>query len=144
MCRRRFPMASARPGGLHSSKFSRESRVSLVTDRRERHFTTATTAEKYHVHEFLESWMRTLAPPELSAAIMDLCKRYSVDLKRLSRAAAMDWNDLAKLAADPNATFGSATVNYSALSSLKDGAALREMTMGKAVAETALQRQIRH
>jgi len=123
---------------------ARESRVSLVTDRRERHFTTATTAEKYHVHEFLESWMRTLAPPELSAAIMDLCKRYSVDLKRLSREAAMDWNDLAKLAADPNVTFGSATVNYSALSSLKDAVALREMTMGKAVAETAFQRQIRH
>src|SRR6266480_5462079 len=96
---------------------ARESRVSLVIDRRERHFTTATTTEKSRVHEFLESWMRTLAPPELSAAIMDLCKRYSVDLKRLSREAAMDWYDLAKLAADPNVTFGSATVNYSALSS---------------------------
>jgi peptidoglycan/xylan/chitin deacetylase (PgdA/CDA1 family) len=123
---------------------ARESRVSLVIDRRERHFTTATTTEKSRVHEFLESWMRTLAPPELSAAIMDLCKRYSVDLKRLSREAAMDWSDLAKLAADRNVTFGSATVNYSALSSLKDAAALREMRMGKAVAETALQRGIRH
>ncbi len=123
---------------------AREGRVSLVIDRRERHFTTMTTAEKYHVHEFLESWMRTLAPPDLSAAIMDLCKRYSVDLKKLSREAAMDWSDLAKLAADPNVTFGSATVNYYALASLKDAVALREMTMGKAVAETALQREIRH
>src|SRR5436853_7394949 len=102
--------------------------------------TSGTAAEKYHVHEFLEGWMRTLAPPELSAAIMDLCKRYSVDLKKLSREAAMDWSDLAKLAADRNVTFGSATVNYSALSSLKDAAALREMRMGKAVAETALHR----
>jgi peptidoglycan/xylan/chitin deacetylase (PgdA/CDA1 family) len=121
-----------------------ESRVSLVIDRKERHFGTRTTAEKYRVHEFLESWLRTLPPPELSAAIMDLCKRYSVDLMELSREASMDWGDLTRLAADPNVTFGSATVNYSALSNLKDSAALREMTMGKAVAETAFQRDIRH
>jgi peptidoglycan/xylan/chitin deacetylase (PgdA/CDA1 family) len=123
---------------------ARESRVSLVIDRKERHFGTRTTPDKYVVHEYLESWLRTLAPPDLSAAIMDLCKRYSVDLEKLSREAAMDWGDLATLAADPNVTIGSATVNYSALSSLKDTAALREMTMGKAVAETAFRRDIRH
>jgi peptidoglycan/xylan/chitin deacetylase (PgdA/CDA1 family) len=123
---------------------ARESRVNLVIDRKERHFGTRSTAEKYLVHEFLESWMRTLAPPELSAAIKDLCKRYTVDLEKLSREAAMDWSDLARLAADPNVTIGSATVNYSALSNLKDAAALREMTMGKAVAEAAFQNNIRH
>lgn len=56
----------------------------------------------------------------------------------------MDWGDLAKLAADPKVTLGSATVNYPVLSNLKDAAALREMTMGRAVAEAALQRKIRH
>ena len=56
----------------------------------------------------------------------------------------MDWADLAKLAADPMVTIGSATVNYPVLSNLKDSAALREMTMGKAVAETAFHRNIRH
>jgi peptidoglycan/xylan/chitin deacetylase (PgdA/CDA1 family) len=123
---------------------ARESRVSLVIDRKERHFTTRATAEKYRVYEYIESWIRTLPPPELSAAIKDLCKRYSVDLEKLSREAALDWSDLARLAADPNVTIGSATVNYTALSNLKDAAALREMTMGKAVAETAFQRNIRH
>ena len=39
--------------------------------------------------------------------------------------ASLDWQDLAKLAADPNVTFGSATVNYSALSSLRDADAER-------------------
>ena len=52
----------------------------------------------------------------------------------------MDWDDLAKLAADPLVTIGSATVNYPALSNLKEADAQREMTMGKAVAETALRR----
>ena len=46
----------------------------------------------------------------------------------------MDWDDLARLAADPLVTIGSATVNYPVLSNLKDADAEREMTMGRAVA----------
>ena len=79
--------------------------------------------------------MRSLPPADLSSAINDLCKRYSVDLAALSREASMDWDDLAKLAADPLVTIGSATVNYPVLSNLKDADAQREMTMGKAVAQ---------
>ena len=56
----------------------------------------------------------------------------------------MDWADLAKLAADPLVTIGSATVNYIALANMKDSAASREMAMGKAVAEAAFHREIRH
>jgi len=88
--------------------------------------------------------MRSLAPSDLSSAIKDLCMRYGVDLAAVSREALLDWNDLAELAADPLVTFGSATVNYPVLSNLKDAAALREMTMGRAVAEAALQRDVRH
>src|SRR6202165_1285992 len=88
--------------------------------------------------------MRTLAPAELSTAIKDLCTRYSVDLAALSRDASMNWDDLTTLAADPNVTIGSATVNYPVLSNLKDAAALREMTMGRAVAQAALHRDLKH
>ena len=56
----------------------------------------------------------------------------------------MDWADLARLAADPNATIASATVEYPVLSTMKDADAMREMTMGKRVAETALHREVRH
>jgi peptidoglycan/xylan/chitin deacetylase (PgdA/CDA1 family) len=123
---------------------ARENRVSLVIDRKELHFNIATAAEKYQLHAFLEGWMRTLPAPALSAAINDLCKRYSVDLAALSRDAVMDWSDLATLAADPRVTIGSATVNYPVLSNLKDDVALREMTMGMAVARTAFHRDVRH
>ena len=123
---------------------AKESRLALMIERSERHFGIATTSEKYELFEFLSSWMRTLTPPDLSAAINDLCKRYSVDLASLSRAAAMDWSDLTRLAADPNVTIGCQTVNSPALSNLKGPAALREMTMGRAVAETALRRDVRH
>ncbi len=123
---------------------ARENRVRLVIDRQERDFNIANTSEKVHVYEFLSGWMRSLAPPDLSFAINDLCKRYSVDLAALSREAAMDWGDLEKLSADPLVTFGSATVNSPVLSNLKDAAALREMTMGRAVAQAAFHRDVRH
>jgi peptidoglycan/xylan/chitin deacetylase (PgdA/CDA1 family) len=122
----------------------RENRLSLVIDRREHHYTIRTTLEKVQAYEFLSSWMRTLPPPDLSFAINDLCKRYSVDLATLSRSASMDWDDLTKLAADPLVTIGSATVNYPVLTNLKDADAQREMAMGKAVAEAAFRRGIHH
>jgi peptidoglycan/xylan/chitin deacetylase (PgdA/CDA1 family) len=123
---------------------ARENRLSLVMDRKEQHFDIRHASEKYELYEFLEGWMRALAPPDLSAAIKDLCTRYSVDLAALSRKASMDWGDLATLAADPNVTIGSATVNYPVLSNLKDAVALREMMMGRAVAQAAFNRDIRH
>ncbi len=123
---------------------ARESRLSLMIGGNERHFAIGSTSEKYELFEFLEGWMRSLAPGDLSAAINDLCKRYSVDLAKLSREASMDWVDLSKLAADRLVTIGSATVNYPVLSVLKDAAASREIAMGKAVAEAAFRREVRH
>jgi peptidoglycan/xylan/chitin deacetylase (PgdA/CDA1 family) len=119
-------------------------RLSLVIDRKEMHFDIGDAAGKYQAYDFLESWLRSLPPPELSSAINDLCQRYSVDLAALSREASMDWSDLAKLAADPRATIGTATVNYPILANMKGAAALREMTMGAAVARTAFHRDVRH
>ena len=123
---------------------AREQRIHLIIDRKERRFATGSVPEKNATFEFLASYMQTLPPSDLSLAIHDLCKRYSVDIEALSRTASMDWDDLAKLSADPLVTIGSATVNYHALSNLREADARREMTMGKAVAETALRRPIHH
>ena len=122
----------------------KEPRLSLVVDRAERHFGIRSLDEKNDTFEFLSSWLRQLAPADLSAAINDLCKRYSVDLLALTREAMMDWEDLSRLAADPLVTIGSATVNYRVLSNLRDVDAQREMTMGKAVAESAFHREVKH
>jgi peptidoglycan/xylan/chitin deacetylase (PgdA/CDA1 family) len=140
-----FPDGVGEPWWLALEEvIGRESRVGLMVDGSEQHFTVNTAAEKHELYALLEEWMRSLAPSELSAAVNDLCKRYSVDLAKLSRAAFMDWSDLAKLAADPLVTIGSTTVNYPVLANLKDDAAAREITMGKAVAENAFHRRIRH
>jgi peptidoglycan/xylan/chitin deacetylase (PgdA/CDA1 family) len=123
---------------------ARVNRLSLVMDRNEQRFDIAAVSDKYQLYDFLWNWMRSLSPSDLSRAINDLCKRYSVDLAALTRAAFMDWGDLAQLAADPAVTIGSATVNYPVLSSLNDAVALREMTMGMAVAQAAFRRDVRH
>ncbi|MEK9282367.1 polysaccharide deacetylase family protein [Bradyrhizobium sp. ISRA442] len=123
---------------------ARESRISLMMGEKEQRFVVTSVADKQALFTFIESWLRTLPPADLSAAVHDLCTRYGIDLAAISREASMDWQDLAKLAADPNVTFGSATVNYPVLANMKDPAALRELTMGKAVAEAAFGREIRH
>jgi peptidoglycan/xylan/chitin deacetylase (PgdA/CDA1 family) len=123
---------------------ARENRLSLVIDRKERRFNIGSASEKYQLYDFLCGWMRSLPPSDISSAINDLCTRYSVNLAAVSREASMDWSDLAKLAADPKVTIGSATVNYPVLSNLKDAAALRDMTMGRAVAQAAFHRDVRH
>jgi peptidoglycan/xylan/chitin deacetylase (PgdA/CDA1 family) len=140
-----FPDGLGEPWWLAlEAVIARENRISLVMDRKEQRFNISTTPEKYQLYEFLEGWMRSLTPSDLSSAIKDLCTRYSVDLAALARDAWMDWDDLTRLAADPLATIGSATVNYPDLSNLKDADALREMTMGRAVAQAAFRRDVRH
>jgi peptidoglycan/xylan/chitin deacetylase (PgdA/CDA1 family) len=123
---------------------ARNDRIALVMDAKERRFEVADLDAKYQLYHLLERWMRSLAPADLSAGINDLCKRYSVDLVALSRDAFMNWDDVAKLAADPNVTLGSATVNYPVLTALKDAVAFREMSMGQAVAQAALHRDVKH
>ncbi|QOZ26239.1 polysaccharide deacetylase family protein [Bradyrhizobium sp. CCBAU 51753] len=123
---------------------ARESRIGLMIDGGERHFEVSSLSDKYQLFDFLYDWMRRLSPSDRSLAINDLGRRYAVDLAQLSRNMSLDWADVTKLAADGNVSFGCATVNYPALSTLKDADARREIAMGKAVAESALRRQVSH
>jgi peptidoglycan/xylan/chitin deacetylase (PgdA/CDA1 family) len=123
---------------------ARNNRIGLVMNRTERHFFVASLAEKHQLYDALHAWMMTLSPADLAASIGDLCGRYGVDIAAVSRGIAMNWDDLAKLARDPQVTIGSATVNYPNLAHTKGTNALREMTMGRSVLETALDGSCRH
>ncbi|MEN3287045.1 MAG: hypothetical protein V7634_1345 [Bradyrhizobium sp.] len=123
---------------------AREARISLMVERREQRFTVFRTSEKRELFRYLANWLRTLPPAELSTAIRDLCTRHGIDLAALNRDAALNWADIETLAADRIVTIGSATVNYPVLAKLRDADARRELSMGKAVLENALQRSIRH
>ncbi|WP_371423660.1 polysaccharide deacetylase family protein [Tardiphaga sp.] len=119
-------------------------RISLIVDHRQRHFETASVADKYRAYFYLDSWMRTLPSHELAVATDDLCGRYAVDLASLSRHAALSWDDVATFVSNPKATIGSSTVNYPVLAHLADAEALREIAMGQAVATSALPYEPRH
>lgn len=119
-------------------------RIGLVMNRTEQHFFAASLGEKYQLYDMLYAWLMTLSPDDVAIAIGDLCGRYGVDIESASRDAAVSWQDLAKLARDPAATIGSATVNYPNLARTKGTTALREMTMGRTVIETALNGACRH
>jgi peptidoglycan/xylan/chitin deacetylase (PgdA/CDA1 family) len=140
-----FPDGVGEPWQLALEKIvAKEKRFGLMINGEEQHFQIRTVEQKYEVFEYIASWMRRLPPPDLTAVLGDLCRRYSIDLAALSRGTYMDWADLDELAADPMVTFGSATVNYSPLSTLKDNIARREMTMANAVVDAALDRGVSH
>ncbi len=120
---------------------TRAPRIVLVMKGEERRFRADNIAQKYQVFDALHAWMMTLPPNELSTVMADLCSRYGVDPKAVSRGVAMDWPDILKLADDPRATIGSATVSYPVLATIGSPAALREMRMGKTILETALGRE---
>jgi peptidoglycan/xylan/chitin deacetylase (PgdA/CDA1 family) len=122
----------------------RNDQIALFLDGEERRFRVTGASEKYQLYDYLHGWLRTLAPRELSIAINDLCTRYSVDLAAISRDSAMDWEDLSKLAGDPRVTIGSATVHYPVLTTIKNADAQKEIAMGRAVAQAAFHRDIRH
>jgi peptidoglycan/xylan/chitin deacetylase (PgdA/CDA1 family) len=119
---------------------ARSPRIILFMKGEERRFRADSPEQKYQVFDVLYAWMLTLPPDELSAAITDLCNRYDVDLKTVSRDIAMDWPDILKLADDPRATIASATVSYPVLANVTGPVALREMKMGRMILETALGR----
>src|SRR5437588_8644410 len=85
-----------------------------------------------------------MGAPGSVGCVHRLCKRYSVDLAALSRETFMNWDELAKLAADPLVTLGSATVNYPVLTNLQDTAAAREISMGREVAQSAFHGDVPH
>ncbi len=120
---------------------ARAPRIVLFMQGEERRFRAESTAQKYQVFDVLHAWMMSLPPDDLSAAIADLCNRYGVDAKALSRDIAMGWPDILTLADDPRATIGSATVSYPVLANMGAPAALREMKMGRTILETALGRE---
>ena len=111
---------------------ARENRISLVIDRKERHF-----SDRQHVGEISDS--TNFSRAGCARCRRRICRSRSTISARAIRStsrrcrasASMDWDDLAKLAADPLVTIGSATVNYPVLSNLKDADAQREIDDGQ-------------
>jgi peptidoglycan/xylan/chitin deacetylase (PgdA/CDA1 family) len=119
-------------------------RIGLVIEGVEQRYDCRTAREKREVYEVLYDWLRSLPQAERSVAIRDLCGRYRVDLTAMSQDAVMTWPELGELSADPLATIGSATLNYPVLSRTVNDVAERELKMGRAVVEAAIDRKAPH
>ena len=124
---------------------ARENRVRLVIDRQERDFNIANTSGKVSASTSFSRagcarWRRRISPSP-STISASAIRSTSRRCRARPRWTGAIWRSLR---ADPLVTIGSATVNYPVLSNLKDAAALREMTMGRAVAQAAFHRDVRH
>jgi peptidoglycan/xylan/chitin deacetylase (PgdA/CDA1 family) len=122
----------------------RHDRIGFTADGIDHRIGCRSTAEKTEAFDFVYDTLRAMAPAECSTTIRDLCRRYGVDLDDVSSAAAMSWQEIATIAADPLATIGSATVSYPVLSRLDRQSSERELRMGQAVVEAALGRRAPH
>lgn len=121
-----------------------QDRINMVMAGRETRFDIDDIARKSQLYDLLFGWMRSLAPADLAIAIHDLCGRYGVDPKAVLDDIAITWDDIGRLAADPTATIGTATVTYAGLAGINDIDARREIAMGRAVLKAAIGRDIRH
>ena len=118
---------------------ARNERISLMIDGREQGFECATVAEKKHVFEQLYGWVRSLkTEDELRQVVRDLSARYRVDIAAFCDELCMNWDELARLAADPLVTIGAHTVNHVMLAKVPEEMARSEMQMSRAVIEAAL------
>lgn len=113
----------------------RHRRIGLTIGR-EQSFDCDDLADKKILFDHIRNWLLTLGESDRDASIRDLCARYGFDLASLA-AKAMTWSDLVRLAADPQVSIGTSSVNYPVLSNLDEAAVRREMKMGQAVAEAA-------
>ena len=118
---------------------ARNPRISLLVNGREQSFDCATVADKRDLFEQLYSLVRSLATEdELREVVRDLCSRYRVDIAAFCDELCMNWNELAKLAADPLVTIGAHTVNHVMLAKVSERAARSEMDMSRSVIEASL------
>jgi peptidoglycan/xylan/chitin deacetylase (PgdA/CDA1 family) len=123
---------------------ARNDRIGLFIGGNEFRLECRSIAAKHETFAFLFATLGAMTPPERSVAIRDLCARYGVDLHATSAQAVMSWPDIAKLAADPMLTIGSASLTYPVLSRLGLQQSERELRMGRTVAEGAVGRPVTH
>jgi peptidoglycan/xylan/chitin deacetylase (PgdA/CDA1 family) len=119
-------------------------RVGLFIADRELRLDCRTVTDKNEAFAFLSETLGAMTPAECSTAIRDLCRRYGVDLSAISARELLSWPEIARLAADPLLTIGSASLTYPVLSRLDRQQSERELRMGRAVAEGAVGKSVLH
>ncbi len=85
-------------------------------------------AEKAQAFDVWRHWLTTGADEaEQRAAIRALSAKHGLDLAALARDLVMDWDEVARIAADPLCSIGAHTMTHPALARLSREAALAEI-----------------
>src|SRR5215211_7627514 len=107
---------------------ARSAHISLLIDGQERSFECRTVAEKRHLFDQLYGWVRRLkTEQQLRHAVRDLSARYQVEIAAFCEELCMNWDELAKLSADPLVTIGAHTVNHVMLAKVPEKSVYSEM-----------------
>jgi peptidoglycan/xylan/chitin deacetylase (PgdA/CDA1 family) len=118
---------------------SRNNRIGLLIDGRDRKFDCRTVAEKRALYDELYWWLRARpTEKEMRSVVRLLAAFYHVDVAAFCEELCMSWPELAELAADPLVTIGAHTVNHPMLAKLTKEAARSEMDLSRSIIEAAL------
>lgn len=106
---------------------------------------TGTPEAKQAAFDRLHDWLRGLpGDHDVQREIEALCARHDVDLLALCRELCLSWDELKRLADDPLVTIGAHTITHCNLAKQREEIAAREMAVGRARIEAALQRPVLH
>jgi peptidoglycan/xylan/chitin deacetylase (PgdA/CDA1 family) len=103
------------------------SRLSCVIDGTAHDLPAATPQEKWRAWDTVYRPVRNMDQHAQRRWIRDLCAAHGVDLEAQCRAAAMTWDELRVIAADPLCTIGAHTVHHFAVSRLSEDEARHEL-----------------
>ena len=124
---------------------SRNDRIGLVIDGRDRTFDCKTIAEKRALYDEIYWWLRSRpSEAEMRGILRNLAAYYHVDIAAFCEELCMTWTEIAQLAADPLVTIGAHTVNHPALAKLSREAVRSEMDLSRSVIEAALSVRPQH
>ena len=120
-------------------------RIVIEIGGEERFFYCESTAKKYDVFAQIYWWLRSLDDErKMRRIVLDLCRRYGVDLASPCREFCMGWPEIAEMAKSSLATFGAHTVNHVMLAKSSEADACEEMKRSREVIEAALGRRCEH
>lgn len=102
------------------------SRLTVEVDGVRETLVTASDAHKQAAFERLYWPLRRMPETDQRQWIRRLCESHGIDLDALCRAAAMGWQEVREMAADPLCTLGAHTVHHFALAKLTAEEALAE------------------
>jgi peptidoglycan/xylan/chitin deacetylase (PgdA/CDA1 family) len=108
------------------------------------HLPAGTLDEKWSAWCRLYTHMRAVDEGTQRALVHELCARHGVDMEAICRHAIMDWDEVARIAADPLCTIGAHTVHHHAMAKLTREDAWADMVVGADDLARRLGRRPRH